>query len=109
MSGYVLGRDAEQDLDDLWGYIAADSVDAADRPTMRLRSRLLERIVEGVARNLLRSLRVGERIGEAGWKRWSGSRRVSLSLFLWRRRRTEGASHRLGVGGVNQHFRNFIS
>ncbi len=36
MSGYVLGRDAEQDLDDLWGYIAADSVDAADRLTMRL-------------------------------------------------------------------------
>jgi plasmid stabilization system protein ParE len=36
MSGYVLGRDAEQDLDDLLGYIAADSVDAADRLTARL-------------------------------------------------------------------------
>jgi plasmid stabilization system protein ParE len=35
MSGYVLGRDAEQDLDDLWGYIAADSVNAADRLTAR--------------------------------------------------------------------------
>jgi plasmid stabilization system protein ParE len=31
MSGYVLGRDAEQDLDDLWEYIAQDSLDAADR------------------------------------------------------------------------------
>jgi antitoxin ParD1/3/4 len=36
MSGYVLGRDAEHDLDDLWGYIAADSVDAADRLTATL-------------------------------------------------------------------------
>lgn len=33
MSGYILGGDAEHDLDDLWGYIAADSVDAADRLT----------------------------------------------------------------------------
>ncbi len=31
MSRYVLGRDAERDLDDLWEYIAQDSVDAADR------------------------------------------------------------------------------
>lgn len=31
MSGYVLGRDAEQDLNDLWDYIAEDSVEAADR------------------------------------------------------------------------------
>jgi plasmid stabilization system protein ParE len=31
MSGYILGRDAEQDLDDLWEYIAQDSVEAADR------------------------------------------------------------------------------
>lgn len=31
MSGYVLGRDAEQDLNDIWNYIAEDSVDAADR------------------------------------------------------------------------------
>ena len=36
MSGYILGREAEQDMDDLWGYIAADSVDAADRLTGRL-------------------------------------------------------------------------
>jgi plasmid stabilization system protein ParE len=31
MSGYVLGREAEGDLDDIWDYIAKDSVDAADR------------------------------------------------------------------------------
>ena len=31
MSRYVLGRDAELDLDDIWEYIAADSIDAADR------------------------------------------------------------------------------
>ena len=31
MTGYVLGRNAEQGLDDLWDYIAADSIDAADR------------------------------------------------------------------------------
>jgi len=31
MSGYLLGPDAERDLDDLWGYIAQDSVGAADR------------------------------------------------------------------------------
>jgi len=31
MSGYVLGRDAEEDRDDLWSYIAEDSLDAADR------------------------------------------------------------------------------
>ena len=36
MNGYVLGRDAEQDLDDLWSYIAEDSVDAADRLIARL-------------------------------------------------------------------------
>ncbi|HTV48437.1 MAG TPA: type II toxin-antitoxin system RelE/ParE family toxin [Phycisphaerae bacterium] len=30
MKGYVLGRDAEQDLYDLWEYIAQDSVEAAD-------------------------------------------------------------------------------
>ncbi len=36
MSGYVLGRDAEQDLNDTWDYIAEDSVDAADRLTARL-------------------------------------------------------------------------
>ncbi len=31
MSGYLLGREAEQDLDNLWEYIADDSVEAADR------------------------------------------------------------------------------
>jgi len=31
MSGYVLGSDASLDLDDIWEYIAADSIDAADR------------------------------------------------------------------------------
>jgi antitoxin ParD1/3/4/toxin ParE1/3/4 len=31
MSGYLLGRDSECDLDDLWEYIAQDSVQAADR------------------------------------------------------------------------------
>ena len=31
MSAYVLGVDAALDLEDIWGYIAADSVDAADR------------------------------------------------------------------------------
>ena len=31
MNGYVLGKDAEFDLGDIWEYIAADSVDAADR------------------------------------------------------------------------------
>ncbi|MGH9397321.1 MAG: type II toxin-antitoxin system RelE/ParE family toxin [Terriglobia bacterium] len=31
MSGYVLGRDADRDLDDLWDYIAEDSMEAADR------------------------------------------------------------------------------
>ena len=31
MSGYVLGRDAERDLNEIWDYIAEDSVEAADR------------------------------------------------------------------------------
>ena len=31
MSGYVLGKDADLDLDEIWEYIAADNVDAADR------------------------------------------------------------------------------
>ena len=31
MSGHVLSVDADLDLDDIWEYIAADSVDAADR------------------------------------------------------------------------------
>lgn len=31
MSGYVLGVGADRDLDEIWEFIAADSVDAADR------------------------------------------------------------------------------
>jgi plasmid stabilization system protein ParE len=31
VSDYVLGFDAELDLGDIWEYIAADSIDAADR------------------------------------------------------------------------------
>jgi plasmid stabilization system protein ParE len=31
MPGYVLGGDVELDLDNIWEYIAADSLDAADR------------------------------------------------------------------------------
>ncbi|MGO9258426.1 MAG: type II toxin-antitoxin system RelE/ParE family toxin [Bryobacteraceae bacterium] len=31
MSGYVLGAEAEFDLDEIWEYIAADNLDAADR------------------------------------------------------------------------------
>ncbi len=31
MSGYVLSTDAELDLDEIWEYIAADHLDAADR------------------------------------------------------------------------------
>jgi plasmid stabilization system protein ParE len=31
MSGYVLGFEAEFDLDEIWEYIAVDSVDTADR------------------------------------------------------------------------------
>lgn len=30
MSGYVLGVDADLDLDEIWEYIAADNIDAAD-------------------------------------------------------------------------------
>jgi len=31
MKSYVLGTEAELDLNDIWGYIAQDSIDAADR------------------------------------------------------------------------------
>jgi len=31
VSGYVLGVDADFDLDDVWEYIASDSIDAAER------------------------------------------------------------------------------
>jgi hypothetical protein len=30
MTGCILGLDAEFDLDEIWEYIAADSIDAAD-------------------------------------------------------------------------------
>jgi plasmid stabilization system protein ParE len=36
MSSYVLSRDADRELDELWDYIAADSVDAADRLAAKL-------------------------------------------------------------------------
>jgi len=36
MSGYVLSAAAALDLDDIWDYIAADSIDAADRWIGRL-------------------------------------------------------------------------
>lgn len=36
MIGYFLSRDAFQDLDDLWDYIAEESVPAADRLIARL-------------------------------------------------------------------------
>lgn len=31
MTGYILSVDADLDLDDIWEYIAADSIDAAGR------------------------------------------------------------------------------
>lgn len=31
MSNYILGSDADLDLDDIWEYIARDNIDAADR------------------------------------------------------------------------------
>lgn len=31
MSGYVLSADADCDLDEIWEYIAADNIEAADR------------------------------------------------------------------------------
>ena len=31
MSGYVLSADADFDLDEIWEYIAADNIEAADR------------------------------------------------------------------------------
>jgi len=31
VSGYVLSADADFDLDEIWEYIAADNLDAADR------------------------------------------------------------------------------
>jgi antitoxin ParD1/3/4/toxin ParE1/3/4 len=46
MKGYVLGRDAGQDLNDIWDYVAEDSVGAADR----LITRLFEAF-EALARN----------------------------------------------------------
>lgn len=31
MSDYILGSDAVLDLEDIWGYISSDSIEAADR------------------------------------------------------------------------------
>jgi hypothetical protein len=31
VSGYILGKAVEFDLDEIWEYIAADNIDAADR------------------------------------------------------------------------------
>lgn len=36
MSGYVLSKDADADLDEIWEYIAADNINAADRWVARL-------------------------------------------------------------------------
>jgi plasmid stabilization system protein ParE len=36
VSGYILSVDAECDLQDIWEYIASDSIDAADRWILRL-------------------------------------------------------------------------
>jgi plasmid stabilization system protein ParE len=36
VSGHVLGVDADFDLDDIWEYIAADNIDAADRWIQKL-------------------------------------------------------------------------
>ena len=36
MSGYILGSDALADLDNIWEYIAQDSIDAADNWIRRL-------------------------------------------------------------------------
>jgi plasmid stabilization system protein ParE len=37
MSKYVLTAEADEDLDDIWEYIAPDSIDAADRWDTKLR------------------------------------------------------------------------
>lgn len=37
MSGYVLSPEADQDLDDIWEYIAADDIEAADSWDAKLR------------------------------------------------------------------------
>ena len=39
MSVYVLSSDADRDLDDIWEYIAQDSVDAAERWIAKLAQR----------------------------------------------------------------------
>ena len=36
MSGYILARDADLDLDNIWEHIAEDDIDAADRWIERL-------------------------------------------------------------------------
>ena len=37
MSGYVLSPEADQDLNDIWEYIAEDEIEAADRWDAKLR------------------------------------------------------------------------
>lgn len=37
MSKYVLTPEADQDLDDIWDYIAQDDIEAADRWDAKLR------------------------------------------------------------------------
>ena len=37
MSGYILTPEADQDLDDIWEYIALDDIEAADRWDGKLR------------------------------------------------------------------------
>lgn len=41
MSGYVLHPEAYADLDDIWEYIAADSLDAADRVRQEIHEAIL--------------------------------------------------------------------
>lgn len=45
MARYVFTRPAERDLLDIWGYIATDDVDAADRVVGEIRD-AVERLVE---------------------------------------------------------------
>jgi len=51
MTGYVLSADADLDLDEIWEYIAADSIDAADR--RRFSFEALEGLSDEVSPRLL--------------------------------------------------------
>jgi plasmid stabilization system protein ParE len=44
VSSYVLSVDADFDLDEIWEYIAADSLDAADRLTTKMDRKAVRRI-----------------------------------------------------------------